>query len=95
MPSPFKETWCQVHRERLAVPVIIGVGGSFDVLAGFVKRAPRLVQVVGFEWAWRLMMEPRKLWKRYATTNPEFLWLVGREILTRRLAGNTATADAE
>ena len=95
MPSPFKETWCQVHRERLAVPVIIGVGGSFDVLAGFVKRAPRLVQVVGFEWAWRLMMEPRKLWRRYASTNTEFLWLVGREILTRRLSGNTATVDAE
>ena len=95
MPTPFKEIWCQLHRERLAVPVIIGVGGSFDVLAGFVKRAPRLVQIVGFEWAWRLMMEPRKLWRRYATTNTEFLWLVGREILTRRLSGHTATADAE
>ena len=95
MPSPFKETWCQLHRERLAVPVIIGVGGSFDVLAGFVTRAPRFVQAVGFEWAWRLMMEPRKLWKRYATTNSEFLWLVGREILSRRLSGHTATADAD
>ena len=95
MPSPFKETWCQLHRDRLAVPVIVGVGGSFDVLAGFVTRAPRPVQAVGFEWAWRLMMEPRKLWKRYARTNTEFLWLVGREILTRRLAGDTATTHAE
>lgn len=90
MPSPFKETWCQQYRDRLAVPVIIGVGGSFDVLAGYVSRAPRLVQAVGFEWAWRLMMEPRKLWRRYATTNTEFLWLVGREFLSRRL-----TADAD
>ena len=47
MPSPFKETWCERHRERLQVPVIVGVGGSFDVLAGFIKRAPRLAPVDG------------------------------------------------
>ncbi|MFN7981779.1 MAG: WecB/TagA/CpsF family glycosyltransferase [Vicinamibacterales bacterium] len=87
MPSPFKETWCQRHRDRLNVPLIIGVGGSFDVIAGYVKRAPRIVQQIGFEWAWRLLMEPRKLWKRYATTNTEFLWLVARELVTRRVSG--------
>ena len=69
MPSPFKEVWCERHRERLDVPVIIGVGGSFDVLAGFIKRAPRWAQAAGLEWLWRLLMEPRKLWKRYFTTN--------------------------
>jgi len=90
MPSPFKETWCQTHRERLAVPLIIGVGGSFDVIAGYVQRAPRIVQRIGFEWAWRLMMEPRKLWKRYATTNTEFMWLVAREFVTRRIWGGPA-----
>jgi N-acetylglucosaminyldiphosphoundecaprenol N-acetyl-beta-D-mannosaminyltransferase len=84
MPSPFKETWCELHRERLDVPVIIGVGGSFDVLAGFIRRAPRAAQAMGMEWAWRLLMEPRKLWKRYLTTNSEFLWLAGREIVARR-----------
>ena len=47
MPSPFKETWCERHRERLDVPVIIGVGGSFDVLAGYIRRAPHWVQVAG------------------------------------------------
>ena len=85
MPSPFKEVWCERHRERLDVPVIIGVGGSFDVLAGFIKRAPRWAQAAGLEWLWRLLMEPRKLWKRYLTTNLEFLWLAGREIVARRL----------
>ena len=85
MPSPFKEVWCERHRERLDVPVIIGVGGSFDVLAGFIRRAPRWVQRAGLEWLWRLMMEPRKLWKRYLTTNFEFIWLAGREIVARRL----------
>ncbi len=85
MPSPFKETWCERHRERLDVPVIIGVGGSFDVLAGYVRRAPHWVQVAGLEWSWRLLMEPRKLWKRYLTTNSEFVWLASREIVARRL----------
>jgi N-acetylglucosaminyldiphosphoundecaprenol N-acetyl-beta-D-mannosaminyltransferase len=85
MPSPFKEVWCERHRERLNVPVIIGVGGSFDVLAGFIRRAPRWAQAAGLEWLWRLLMEPRKLWKRYLTTNCEFVWLAGREIVARRL----------
>jgi len=84
MPTPFKETWCERHRHRLDVPVIMGVGGSFDVLAGFIKRAPRWVQSLGLEWLWRLLMEPRKLWKRYLTTNAEFIWLAGRAIVARR-----------
>ncbi len=85
MPTPFKETWCERHRQRLQVPVIIGVGGSFDALTGFVRRAPRWMQNAGLEWFWRLLMEPRKLWKRYLTTNSEFIWLAGREIVARRL----------
>jgi biofilm PGA synthesis N-glycosyltransferase PgaC len=91
MPSPFKETWCERYRQRLQVPVIVGVGGSFDVLAGFIKRAPRWVQSMGMEWFWRLMMEPRKLWKRYLTTNSEFNWHAGREIVARRLGRLRAT----
>jgi len=93
MPSPFKETWCEHHRRRLDVPVIMGVGGSFDVLAGFIRRAPRRVQALGLEWFWRLLMEPRKLWKRYLTTNIEFIWLAGREIVARRLGWPPATQD--
>jgi len=91
MPSPFKETWCERHRRRLDVPVIIGVGGSFDVLAGFIRRAPRWAQEAGLEWFWRLLMEPRKLWKRYLTTNTQFFWLAGREIVSRRLRRIPAT----
>ena len=85
MPSPFKETWCERHRERLNVPLIMGVGGSFDVLAGYIKRAPKWVQAAGMEWSWRLAMEPRKLWKRYLVTNSEFLWLTAGEAAKRRL----------
>lgn len=90
MPSPFKETWCERHRERLEVPVIMGVGGSFDVLAGFIRRSPRWLQTMGLEWFWRLLMEPRKLWKRYLTTNTEFIWLAGREIVALRLGQSPA-----
>ncbi len=91
MPSPFKETWCERHRERLQVPVIVGVGGSFDVLAGFIKRAPRWVQSMGLEWFWRLLMEPRKLWRRYLTTNSQFIWFASLEIFARRLGRLPAT----
>jgi N-acetylglucosaminyldiphosphoundecaprenol N-acetyl-beta-D-mannosaminyltransferase len=85
MPSPFKETWCERHRAALDVPIVMGVGGSFDVLAGYVPRAPRLVQSLGLEWSWRLAMEPRKLWKRYLVTNSEYLWLAAGEILKHRI----------
>jgi len=84
MPSPFKETWCERNRQRLDVPVIMGVGGSFDVLAGAVRRAPRWMQAAGMEWSWRLLMEPRKMWRRYLTTNAAFVWLASREIVSRR-----------
>jgi len=88
MPSPFKDVFCERYRDRLEVPVIIGVGGSFDVLAGHTRRAPRAAQRLGLEWAWRLVMEPRRLWKRYLTTNTEFIWLVMREAWRGRSGGS-------
>lgn len=94
MPSPFKETWCERHRERLNVPVIMGVGGSFDVHAGHVRRAPQWLQDIGMEWSWRLMMEPRKMWRRYLTTNSEFAWLATREILSRRFGNEIRDRSA-
>ena len=90
MPSPFKEVFLQRHRERLEVPILMGVGGSFDVLAGYVSRAPRWLRAAGMEWSWRLLMEPRKMWKRYLTTNTEFLWAAGREVLARRTGAPSA-----
>jgi N-acetylglucosaminyldiphosphoundecaprenol N-acetyl-beta-D-mannosaminyltransferase len=90
MPTPFKETWCERHRRALDVPVIMGVGGSFDVLAGYIRRAPRGLQRLGLEWFWRLCMEPRKLWKRYLLTNTEFLWLTLGLVARRRLGLRSA-----
>jgi len=90
MPSPFKETWCQRHREALGVPVIVGVGGTFDVLTGYVRRAPRALQVAGMEWSWRLAMEPRKMWRRYLSTNTEFMWLTAQEVFRARAEPRTS-----
>jgi N-acetylglucosaminyldiphosphoundecaprenol N-acetyl-beta-D-mannosaminyltransferase len=86
MPSPFKDVWCEQHRDRFGVKLIMGVGGAFDVLAGEVRRAPCWMQASGLEWAWRLWLEPRRLWKRYLMGNSRFLWLVARERLRRRQA---------
>jgi N-acetylglucosaminyldiphosphoundecaprenol N-acetyl-beta-D-mannosaminyltransferase len=88
MPSPFKEAWCQEHRDALETPAILGVGGAFDVLAGFVPRAPHFMQEAGLEWAWRLAMEPRKLWKRYLVTNTAFLAQLPRAIAEGRRAAS-------
>ncbi len=85
MPSPFKDTWCERNREQIGVPVIVGVGGSFDVLAGFIERAPGWMQNAGLEWFWRFINEPRRLWKRYLVTNSQFMWLASQEIIARRL----------
>ena len=74
LPSPQKEIWCEQQRTQLGVPILMGVGGSFDVLSGDIKRAPRSWQNLGLEWSWRLFMEPRKMWKRYLTTNTAFLY---------------------
>jgi N-acetylglucosaminyldiphosphoundecaprenol N-acetyl-beta-D-mannosaminyltransferase len=85
MPAPAKELWCEQFRDVLQTPVILGVGGGFDVLAGYVRRAPLWAQNMGLEWAWRLLMEPRKLWKRYLVTNTEFLGVLAVSFVRRIL----------
>lgn len=83
MPSPFKETWCHQRREELATPVIFCAGGSFDVLAGDKRRAPRWMQQAGLEWSWRLWTEPRRLWRRYLVNNLLFLCVLARALVSR------------
>ena len=82
MPSPFKETWIWRHAAELDVPFMLGVGGSFDVFAGRIRRAPRWIQEIGMEWCWRLAMEPRKLWRRYLVSNTAFLARLFKAMLT-------------
>ena len=84
LPSPRKELFLVRRRRELGVPFAMGVGGSFDVVAGMVRRAPPTWRRMGFEWAYRLAQEPRRLWYRYLFTNTHFAWLTIREFLARR-----------
>ena len=84
IPSPRKEFWLAEHLAALGVPFAMGVGGSFDVLAGKVKRAPKWVQRIGCEWVYRLVQEPRRMWKRYLVGNTTFMWLTIKELWRSR-----------
>ena len=84
LSTPKQERWMAVHRDRLQVPVLIGVGAAFDFHAGLKRRPPRIVQRSGFEWAYRLAAEPRRLWKRYLTNNPQFVVLALAQIIGLR-----------
>ncbi len=78
LPSPRKEYWLAEHLEELNVPFSMGVGGSFDVYAGRVKRAPRWMQRAGLEWSYRFWQEPLRLWQRYLLGNLRFVYLVAK-----------------
>lgn len=81
MTSPKKEIFLRTYWPSLDVPILHGVGGSFDVFAGLTKRAPERWQRAGMEWAFRLVQEPRRLWRRYLVTNYKFLALTIRELM--------------
>ncbi len=84
MSSPKKELFMKRWGRYMAVPVCHGVGGSFDVMAGVTRRAPGWMQRCGLEWFYRLLQEPRRMWKRYLGTNVRFLCLLPVCILCRR-----------
>ncbi len=77
--SPKKEIFLGTYGATLGVPVMHGVGGSFDVMAGVTKRAPKAWQGAGMEWAYRLIQEPSRMWRRYLRTNSAFVLLVARD----------------
>lgn len=78
--SPFKENFLYRHKDALSqVNFIMGVGGSFDVFAGKVKRAPVWMQKIGMEWFFRFLQEPKRMWRRYLIGNSKFIYLVFKE----------------
>jgi N-acetylglucosaminyldiphosphoundecaprenol N-acetyl-beta-D-mannosaminyltransferase len=81
MTSPKKELFLARYGASLDVPVLHGVGGSFDILAGLTSRAPRGWQRAGMEWAYRVLQEPRRLWWRYLSTNTAFVLITMREFI--------------
>ncbi len=87
MPSPRKERFLAAHRDDLNVPFIMGVGGSFDVLAGQIRRAPVRMQALGLEWLYRVYQEPGRMWWRYARTNTLFAGILARALLEHQVQG--------
>ena len=85
--SPKQDYWMRHHRDRLDVPVMIGVGAAFDFLAGTKKQAPRWMRKAGLEWFFRLCSEPQRLWKRYLVGNTRFIFLLIGHLLKVR-SGN-------
>jgi len=71
--APKQEMWARLNRDRITVPVIACVGAAFEILAGRFGRAPRPLQKMGLEWAWRLGQDPARLWRRYFSTNGAFI----------------------
>ena len=76
LSTPKQEYWMHEHLHRITAPVMVGVGAAFDFHAGLKKQAPRWMQRSGLEWFFRLVTEPRRLWRRYLINNPWFLWLI-------------------
>jgi N-acetylglucosaminyldiphosphoundecaprenol N-acetyl-beta-D-mannosaminyltransferase len=81
MSSPKQDLWMSCMRARLRAPVLVGVGAAFDFHTGRVRQAPRWMMRSGLEWGFRLVQEPRRLWRRYLVDNPWFLFEVGRQKL--------------
>ncbi len=80
---PKQERWMAAHRGRVQA-VMLGVGAAFDFHAGRVPQAPSWLQNIGLEWFFRLLMEPRRLWRRYLKHNPRFVLLCGRQLIRTR-----------
>ena len=84
---PKQEHWMFDHLGKINA-VMIGVGAAFDFHSGMKKQAPDWMMSIGLEWLFRLCQEPKRLWRRYLFNNPQFLFLVGRQIIKERLLRN-------
>lgn len=85
MGVPKQEIFLYKNSEELGVTFSMGVGGSFDVIAGKVKRAPICLQKLNLEWVFRLIQEPRRMWKRYATTNTFFAGMLFKQLIIQKI----------
>lgn len=84
--SPIKENFLYRYKDILnSLNFVMGVGGSFDVAAGLVKRAPVWMQNMGLEWFYRFVQEPRRMWHRYTVGNLHFIWLTAKEVFRSRI----------
>ncbi|MBI2430177.1 MAG: WecB/TagA/CpsF family glycosyltransferase [Ignavibacteriales bacterium] len=79
MGQPLQELWYERHRETLAVPAVVMVGGFIDFYSGHKKRAPKIIRAVGLEWLFRLLLEPKRLWRRYILGIPHFIFIIVKQ----------------
>lgn len=84
LSTPKQERWMYGHRHQLEVSVMLGVGAAFDLNSGRVRQAPVWMRENGLEWLFRLLVEPRRLWKRYLVTIPSSIWSISLELLRLR-----------
>ncbi len=84
LSTPKQERWMYAHRERLRVPVLVGVGAAFDLNSERVRQAPAWMRESGLEWLFRLLQEPRRLWRRYLIYGSQFICNVSLELLGLR-----------
>ena len=80
---PKQEKWMAEHKSRIKA-VMLGVGAAFDFHTGRVRQAPSWMQRLGLEWLFRLLMEPKRLWKRYFKHNPRYVLLLARQLMSSR-----------
>jgi N-acetylglucosaminyldiphosphoundecaprenol N-acetyl-beta-D-mannosaminyltransferase len=90
MGVPAQELWISKHADELRIPVLLGVGALFDFYSGAVRRAPRLIRRFGMEWAYRFLLEPRRMFARYILGNPLFI----ARTLSRRARGRAILRHA-
>lgn len=84
--TPKQQLWMYEHKDKLKAPVMVGVGAAFDFLAGVKPQAPRWIRDNGFEWLFRLITEPKRLWRRYLVDCPLFIYYVLLDIISKFLA---------
>lgn len=85
LSTPKQELWMFENRDRLKNCVMLGVGAAFNFITGKAKRAPKWMQDTGLEWLFRLIREPKRLWKRYLIGNTVFIYFILKELLNERL----------
>jgi len=94
LSTPKQERWIDSIRQRLRSRVLVSVGAAFDYHTGRIRRAPGWMQRAGLEWFYRLVQEPRRLWKRYAYNNPVFVMMGLLQLLgLRRFPPGVAAGD--
>jgi N-acetylglucosaminyldiphosphoundecaprenol N-acetyl-beta-D-mannosaminyltransferase len=93
LSTPKQEMWMRMHMGRIGAGLAVGVGAAFDLLSGTTRRAPRFIQRSGFEWLFRLMIEPKRLYRRYSVVIPRFAYYWLEALLKRGADGEGPHRD--